>query len=208
MTDNTNQPEGTDGTRQKILEAAWTLFSQQGYGQTTTRAIAAAAGVNEVTLFRHFGSKQNLLMTLVEQRNSQGFTGTFETRLSGNYVEDILTMAREQMADMRHSFAAIRLLICESTTVPQLQRMLLEGSRGNRERLAAYFRRQQQAGVVRPDLDPLLLSDMFDSLFSKAVAFHLLFPDGELPDVAKGAAIFQMASLFVRGTINQQTPEG
>lgn len=38
------------------------LFVRQGITQTTTRQIADAAGVNEVTLFRHFGTKQGLLL--------------------------------------------------------------------------------------------------------------------------------------------------
>ena len=47
-------------TRDKILEAALKLFSIQGYSDVTTKAIANAAGVNEVTVFRLFGKKKNL----------------------------------------------------------------------------------------------------------------------------------------------------
>lgn len=208
MVDVDDDLAGVEDTREKILEAAFHLFAQQGYSQTTTRTIAIEAGVNEVTIFRQFGSKQKLLMSLLEQHTEGGFGGAIETKLSGNYVEDILTLARQQIASMRRGFAAMRLMICESATFPEVRNMLLKDSRHNRERLVDYFRQQQRDGVVRPDLDPVLLSDMFDSLFSKAVAFQLLFPDGELPDVARGATIFQMAALFVRGTINQEKKEG
>jgi len=37
------------------------LFAAQGMTETTTREIAELAEVNEVTLFRHFGNKHNLL---------------------------------------------------------------------------------------------------------------------------------------------------
>ncbi len=47
-------------TRTNITNAALELFSTQGYTDTTTRLIAEKAGVNEVTIFRHFGSKQKL----------------------------------------------------------------------------------------------------------------------------------------------------
>ena len=46
--------------RDKILEAAVSAYSEFGYG-ATTRRVADLAGVNEVTLFRHFGSKSALM---------------------------------------------------------------------------------------------------------------------------------------------------
>jgi len=47
-------------TRETILAAALRLFSQRGFLGATTRRIAGEAGVAEVTLFRHFGSKEKL----------------------------------------------------------------------------------------------------------------------------------------------------
>jgi AcrR family transcriptional regulator len=51
-------------SRQRLLKAARELFVRQGIAQTTTRQIADLAGVHEVTLFRHFGSKQGLLLAV------------------------------------------------------------------------------------------------------------------------------------------------
>ena len=50
----------TKGTRDKIMSVALKLFSEQGYYSTTTSQIANEAGVNEVTIFRHFKTKENL----------------------------------------------------------------------------------------------------------------------------------------------------
>jgi AcrR family transcriptional regulator len=47
--------------RSHILEAAASLFGEHGYRGTTTRRIAFDAGVSEVTLFRIFGTKEELL---------------------------------------------------------------------------------------------------------------------------------------------------
>ncbi|MBD3940514.1 TetR/AcrR family transcriptional regulator [Microbacterium sp. NEAU-LLC] len=49
-------------TRQRILAAALELFDRHGYDRTTTAQIASAAGVSEMTLFRHFASKDRLLL--------------------------------------------------------------------------------------------------------------------------------------------------
>lgn len=48
-------------TREKILCAALKLFAERGYVGACTREIAREAGVAEVTLFRHFTSKDKLL---------------------------------------------------------------------------------------------------------------------------------------------------
>ena len=47
-------------TEDKILNASVVLFSQKGFTAVTTKEIAKEAGVSEMTLFRHFESKQNL----------------------------------------------------------------------------------------------------------------------------------------------------
>jgi AcrR family transcriptional regulator len=51
-------------TRERILEAARTLFAAHGYVNTSTQEIAAEAGVAEGSIFYHFGSKKNLLTAL------------------------------------------------------------------------------------------------------------------------------------------------
>jgi AcrR family transcriptional regulator len=54
-------------TRQRLVQAALQLFAAQGITETTTRQIAELASVNEVTLFRHFGSKHGLLLAVIEE---------------------------------------------------------------------------------------------------------------------------------------------
>jgi AcrR family transcriptional regulator len=49
------------GVEQQILDAALKVFSSQGYTGATTRRIAEEANVAEVTIFRKFQSKENLL---------------------------------------------------------------------------------------------------------------------------------------------------
>jgi len=57
----------TKGTADRIIEAALHLVSEKGYTAATTKAIAELAGVNEVTIFRHFGSKQGILKAIIEK---------------------------------------------------------------------------------------------------------------------------------------------
>jgi TetR/AcrR family transcriptional regulator, transcriptional repressor of aconitase len=50
----------SDDRRKAIVAAAVPLFARTGFAGTTTRELAAAAGVSEALLFRHFPSKQSL----------------------------------------------------------------------------------------------------------------------------------------------------
>lgn len=49
-------------TRNELLERALNLFEVQGYEQTSAAQVAAAAGVSEMTFFRHFPSKDRVLL--------------------------------------------------------------------------------------------------------------------------------------------------
>lgn len=49
-------------TRTRLLAAALELFADRGYDRTTVAEIAAAAGVTEMTFYRHFRSKDQLLV--------------------------------------------------------------------------------------------------------------------------------------------------
>ncbi|MFF2177664.1 TetR/AcrR family transcriptional regulator [Lysinibacillus sp. NPDC058147] len=57
----------TKSTAERIIEAALQLISEKGYTAATTKAIAELAGVNEVTIFRHFGNKRGILTAIIEQ---------------------------------------------------------------------------------------------------------------------------------------------
>jgi AcrR family transcriptional regulator len=56
--------------RERILEAAARVYAKHGFRGATTRLIALEAGVNEVTLFRIFGSKGALLQAVLTQQNT------------------------------------------------------------------------------------------------------------------------------------------
>jgi AcrR family transcriptional regulator len=60
------RPPGESATQEAILAAARRQFSELGYGRTTLRGIARAAGVDPRLLLHYFGSKQELFVASVE----------------------------------------------------------------------------------------------------------------------------------------------
>src|SRR6478609_4508472 len=55
-------------TKERLLDAAERLFSQNGYDTTSLRQIIAEAGVNLAAIHYHFGSKQELLDEIIARR--------------------------------------------------------------------------------------------------------------------------------------------
>jgi AcrR family transcriptional regulator len=55
-------PTRIERTRARILAAALELFSRNGYERTTVEDVAAAAGVTPMTFYRHFGTKDQVLV--------------------------------------------------------------------------------------------------------------------------------------------------
>ncbi len=53
--------------KEKILEAATELFARKGFNGTASSEIAQSAGVAQGTVFHHFGSKENLLVSICDE---------------------------------------------------------------------------------------------------------------------------------------------
>lgn len=70
-------------TRERIVEAARKLFTGKGFDETTTRDIAAEAGIATGTLFNYYPSKEALAMTLVAEALDAGQTD-FDARRRGD----------------------------------------------------------------------------------------------------------------------------
>lgn len=54
--------------RRQILDVAVDLFAKKGFAGTTTKEIAAAAGVNEAIIFRHFATKEQLYVAILDAK--------------------------------------------------------------------------------------------------------------------------------------------
>ena len=55
--------------RKQLIEVAIDLFSEKGFSGTTTKEIAAAAGVTEAIIFRHFATKQDLYKAILDYKS-------------------------------------------------------------------------------------------------------------------------------------------
>jgi len=87
----------TLSTREKILQAATELIVDQGFKETTTKDIAAAAGVSEMSVFRHFGSKKAILGEIMQQYSFEHpIENDLRERLRWDLEHDLLLLAEMQ----------------------------------------------------------------------------------------------------------------
>jgi len=150
-------------TRARLIEAATQVFAQAGLQGATTREIARVAGVNEVTLFRHFASKEQLLKAVIEnvlalqiEAIAHPEEWTQDLRVDLKHYAHLYNSMLEAQEDL------IRTLIGEAKRHPEAARQIMqEAARSLKEKLVAYLQSGQTKGTVRPDLDLVASIDMF-----------------------------------------------
>jgi TetR/AcrR family transcriptional repressor of mexJK operon len=196
---NVGSETGEDDTRQRILEAAARVFAEQGYARATTRALAAAAGVNEVTLFRRFGSKQNLFAAVIDEYAASAMTSTLEAQLTGEYRQDLLTMGNHLMQLLFERGDAVRLMLCEATHFPEVRQVLAHNPRQLRQVLARYLERQIRQGRVRP-LHPEAMAQAFWGMFFAYGISLGILAEPVSPEIPADELVTHFVDIFVNGT--------
>jgi AcrR family transcriptional regulator len=194
-----NQPSQPESTRDRIMQAATQLFSEKGYAGATTQAIATLAGVNEVTLFRHFGSKENLAKEIMDQFGGPAIAADLETRFTGDYEQDLMFFGHAILRVMTERSDAMHMAICEANNFPQFQQVVVENPRQLRRMLARYFNSQMEAGVIRKT-QPEILAQAFLGMFFSYVVLKAFLQDSIQPEVPDDELIEQFVSLFIDGT--------
>ena len=64
--DNSRRQAQVRAARAEVVTAARELFVARGYSATTVEAVAAAAGIPQATIYRHFGGKRGILTAVLD----------------------------------------------------------------------------------------------------------------------------------------------
>jgi AcrR family transcriptional regulator len=197
-------PDTQHSTREKILDAALLLFSQKGYLGATTKEIAAESGVAEVTLFRHFSSKEALLEEVLTSNTFlPALKEMIPSVLKLPYEEALSEIARRflESLDLRQDF--IKILHSERHLYSEKIRISYHSAINEIfMSLAVYFEEMQKKEILRKFdcfLGARAFFGMFFSYFtqSKLLMFKKLNPR-ETEHLIK-----EYVQIFVRGTIRE-----
>jgi AcrR family transcriptional regulator len=189
----------TTETRTRLLKAAAEVFATAGITGATTREIARAAGVNEVTLFRHFQSKEQLLRAVVQQvMGLQMEILNRQDEWSQDLHRDLMHYAVLYSEILEKHEALIRTFIGEAQRRPEAaQQVIHAASQERQEKLIAYLRSHQEKGAVRTDLDLRATVDSFIGMLLSGMLRRTSSPT--LPGYSSDRYIKTCVEIFVRG---------
>jgi TetR/AcrR family transcriptional regulator len=155
--------------REAILDAAEAVFAQHGFDGARVEAIAAASGYNSGLLFRYFGDKLGLYVAVLKRADEE--MSELLARVFAPLLEDatITSDANRFRGFLRTTFGAIfdymiehphfmRILNWEQAEgVQTFAKMASHFEPTDLVRFEALFESARRAGLVRPDLDVVVL---------------------------------------------------
>jgi AcrR family transcriptional regulator len=160
----------------RILGAAARVYAQYGFRGATTRLIAAEAGVNEVTLFRIFGSKARLLQAMLESQ----VTASASPLLSTDSADPQAEMTRWCTAVLEHLRGhahLIRKTIAEAEERPEAACAACEGPNSSARSLALYVEQLREEGMADGEVDVDTAISMFMSAMFGDALYRDIMPD-------------------------------
>lgn len=194
-----------ENTEDRILNATIKILDREGWEGATTKRIAAEAGVNEVTLFRKFKTKQ-LLLEAAKNRCAKNFLKELELILKIDDKIDIRTnmeniwINSSKMIDKRTNL--IRISMEEVRGVPFEDRVLPKISKIVLDNLSNYFKNQIDKGFMR-NIDPDVAAlNIFSIVFQMNVMWKIY---GQNPPVEDERCMENFLDIFMKGILVEKT---
>jgi len=186
-------------THRRLLDAAFRVCAKRGLHAATTREIADAARVNEVTLFRHFGSKEKLIAALLERSVAAQAESLSDAEPDANDLSrDLERYARRFNQMLFEHEPLIRTLIGEARRQPEAARQVIsDAAKPMRQRLIDYLRAAQKAGSVRRDLKLAPAVDAFTGMLLAGMLRRTSV--GKSLDYSQDVFVASVVELFLRG---------
>jgi TetR/AcrR family transcriptional regulator len=156
---------------EEILKAAMKTIVREGYDGATTKLIADEAGINEVTLFRKFHSKENILQAVIMQQRDNALQALTSAFLSRGVHEDdkgnapriatTLTELGDRLIEfMKTRMDLMILLMSEGRRKPSVAKVISSIPQDMIVQLRKLFEEQMRLKKIR-DVDPQLAAVTF-----------------------------------------------
>lgn len=175
-----------------MTEAAVDLFSEEGYGAVSTRRIAERAGCSETLLFRYFGDKRGLLLTICNNLASGGtpLRAADECRDDvGKFIEQHLL---ESLANVKAQAPALKVVIAALINDPAMTGDFEQRHIETVEYVAAALRGFRARGVIAESVDIESIATAIEQLsFSVGFMLQLVLgrPKTEIRAIAQSCAL-------------------
>ncbi|MBU1669530.1 MAG: TetR/AcrR family transcriptional regulator [Actinobacteria bacterium] len=180
-----------DETRARIIDEARERFFTVGYNKVRMDDLASALGISKKTLYKNFGSKENLLFEVVADSVSR-VNAEIDLVLSDVELDFMEKLGRLAMIagfelsrigqplidDIEHRFPGVQIIVCE------LKKQQFD------IRLSELLRQGVASGVFRPEVDPRILglvisNSVFDILSPPSLARLDMNATGAFVEIAR-----------------------
>jgi AcrR family transcriptional regulator len=145
--------------REQLLHAAMKVYSTSGVRGATTKKIAQEAGVNEVTLFRHFGSKDALMQEALRWKAQALFTSTLPAEPVDPFAE-LLAFSQHHYDALSKHRDLIRVSMGEFAEHPEATQLACREAAAMDAALRSYLERMRAKGWASGDWQPELAASM------------------------------------------------
>jgi TetR/AcrR family transcriptional regulator len=108
-----------EARHKQLLQIAVELFSQRGFEGTTTKAIAAAAGVSEGIIFQHFATKEDLYAGILDYKAKEAGMEEWQEKLRD---------CAEREDDEGLVFSIVEQILRSNRLDPQFQRLMYQAA--------------------------------------------------------------------------------
>ncbi|MBV9774059.1 MAG: TetR/AcrR family transcriptional regulator [Gemmatimonadetes bacterium] len=160
--------------RERLLDAALRVFQETGTRGATTRRIAGEAGVNEVTLFRHFGSKSALLTEALQVAAQRSETSQLPEH-PGDPERELTEWCRIRLAHLRRAKSMIRACMGEMEQAPEMASCAGATPMRVSNELHEYLLRLRERGLASGDFDVRAAASMLmGALFTDAMGRDIM----------------------------------
>ncbi len=159
--------------RDQLLEATLRVYAEAGYRGATTRRIAAEAGVNEITLFRHFGSKDTLIREAIASGQRAGAVPLPETPVDA--FPELCDWARAHLERLRSRRVLIRTCMGEFEEHPEIIAPENSPTAQTARAVAGYLAALRDRGLATASFDESVAATMLMGvLFADAMGRDIM----------------------------------
>lgn len=166
-----------DPTEEKIVNATFNILQKEGVTKATTKKIAKEAGVNEVTIFRKFDSKKNLV-EVTKNYHIQLFMEKLEEIFDfrdNEEIEEYLQISFFGLLSLTdNEFSVLKVALEEVREIPENKLLISQVTDAILDKNEEFFKMQIEQGKIR-EVDPRVLGAICFSVLFQSIVFWKVY---------------------------------
>lgn len=186
----TSQTDHRAEQRQRIIRAATTCFSRDGFHGTSMQQICAEAGMSPGALYRYFPSKESLIGAIVENDRAERTCLMDGIETAPTFVDGLVT-ALEELLRTPSTLAGAVLgpeIMAEAIRNEKLREALEPAEAETRAMLERTIAEARSRGEIDPSLDLETLGLLLNAIGDGLLLHNLLHPEWKLADRTQAMA--------------------